>query len=65
MQYIALGNKGSGGDSESRKDKYDDYIEYQENSDSVGTAEIDSTVENEDFSMEATVVNPTYSSRIF
>ena len=64
MQDIALEDKESGGDIYISKDKYDDYIAYQENSDYVETADIDSTVDNEDFLMEATVVKPTHSSRI-
>ena len=66
MQDIALEDKEPGGDIGSSKDKDDDYIADQENSDSVGTADIDSTFDNEVFyPMEATVVKTTHSSRMF
>ena len=64
MQDIALEDKESGSDIEISNDKDDEYIVDQEKSDSVGTSDIYYTVENEDFSMEATVVNPTHSSRL-
>ena len=49
MQDIALEGKESGGDIDSIKDMDNEDIEDQENSDSIGTADIDSTVENEGF----------------
>ena len=48
MQDIAMEDKEYGGNIESSKDKEDDNIKDQENSDSVGTSDIDSTVDNED-----------------
>ena len=63
MQDIALEDKESGCDSS--KDKDNNYIADKKNSDSVWTDGIPSTVENDDFFMEATLVKPTHSSRIF
>ena len=44
MQDIALGDKEYGGDIDSNKEKDYGYIADQENSDSIGPADIDSTL---------------------
>ena len=49
IQDIELEDKESGGDIDSSKDKDDDYIADKENSGSVGTAAINSSVDNEIF----------------
>ena len=50
MQNIAMEGNEYGGSIYSSKVKDDEYIADQENSDSIGTDNIDSNVENEEFS---------------
>ena len=47
IQDIELEDKDSGGDIDISKDNDDDYIAGKENSDSVGTADNNSSVDNE------------------